>query len=188
MKFQPLGIKGAWLIESEVFADERGTFQEWFKSDEVKKFTGIDFSVAQANISTSRKGVIRGIHFSLAPEGQSKWITCTSGRILDVIVDIRSESPTFKHVEYIELHGPRAIFIGAGLGHGFISLEDNSVVSYLLSSPYAPEFELAINPHDQELHISWPKFSWIISKKDNEAKSINDLMALDLLPRNALNR
>ena len=80
MKFQSLGIQGAWLIESEVFNDERGSFREWFKSDEVKSATGVDFSVAQANVSTSARGVIRGIHYSLAPEGQSKWITCTSGR------------------------------------------------------------------------------------------------------------
>ncbi len=187
MEFKSLGIKGAWLVESEVFTDERGSFREWFRLDEIRNKTGIDFSVAQANISTSAIGVIRGIHYSLAPEGQSKWVTCASGRILDVIVDIRPDSPTFKQIEYIELQGPQATFIEAGLGHGFISLEDNSVVSYLLSSPYTPDFEVSINPMDQELDISWPKFDWIISNRDEEAKSMNELLALDLLPRSSLN-
>ena len=184
MKFQPLGINGAWLIESEVFEDERGTFREWFKSDEIQKATGIDFSVAQANVSSSKNGVIRGIHFSVAPGGQAKWVTCTYGRILDVIVDIRPNSSTYKKVEYIELHGTtaRATLIGQGLGHGFFSLEDNSVVSYLLSSPYEPNLELGINPFDKELDITWPNIDGEISDKDKSAKSLDQLQQLGLLP------
>ena len=188
MKFQPLGIQGAWLIESEIFNDERGSFREWFKSDEIRDEIGIDCSVAQANVSTSARGVIRGIHYSLAPEGQSKWVTCTLGRILDVIVDIRPESPTFKHVEYIELHGSRATLIGSGLGHGFISLEDNSVVSYLLSSPYAPEFEFEIQPTDSELNIDWQvdtilESSFLLSPKDMNAPTLAERLTEGKLPK-----
>ena len=187
MKFQSLGIRGAWSIESEVFNDERGSFREWFRSDEIKNELGIDFSVAQANVSRSARGVIRGIHYSLAPEGQAKWVTCTSGRILDVIVDIRPESPTFKHVEYIELHGSRATLIGSGLGHGFISLEDNSIVSYLLSSPYAPEFEFEIQPTDSELKIDWEvdsilESSFLLSPKDLNAPTLAERLAEGKLP------
>lgn len=188
MKFHPLGILDAWLVESEVFEDDRGFFREWFKSDEVKKATGLDFSVAQANVSSSKTGVIRGIHYSLAPGGQAKWVTCTSGRILDVIVDIRPESPTFKHVEYIELHGPRATLIGAGLGHGFLALENDSVVTYLLSSPYQPDFEFEIQPTDSELSIVWKVesvsgMSFLFSDKDKNAPTLAERLKEGKLPK-----
>ncbi len=82
MDLIPLGIEGAWLSESPVWGDDRGSFREWFKRDEVLKKTDIDFPVNQANISISKKGVIRGIHYSLAPNPQAKWITCVSGSIM----------------------------------------------------------------------------------------------------------
>lgn len=189
MKFQQLGIQGAWLVESEVFEDARGSFREWFKSEEIKSATGFDFSVAQANTSTSNKGAIRGIHYSLAPEGQVKWVTCTTGRVLDVIVDIRPDSPTFKEVEYIELNctEARAILIGAGLGHGFLALEENSSVSYLLSSRYAPEFEFGIQPFDPILSIDWRLDSiggnrFLISPKDVNAPELMQRKSDNLLP------
>ena len=190
MKFQQLGIQGAWLVESEVFDDARGSFREWFKSEEIKNATEIDFSVEQANVSSSNRGVIRGIHYSLAPEGQAKWVTCTTGRILDVIVDIRPESPTYKRVEYVELDctSGRATFLGPGLGHGFISLVDNSVVAYLLSSPYSPEFEFAIQPTDVELNIDWQvdsilKSSYLLSAKDLKAPTLAERLSEGTLPK-----
>ena len=190
MKFQQLGIQGAWLVESEVFDDARGSFREWFKSEEIKNATGIDFLVAQANVSTSARGVIRGIHYSLAPEGQAKWITCTNGRILDVIVDLRPDSPTYKRVEYVELESTsgRAIFLTTGLGHGFISLEDNSVVTYLLSSPYSPEFEFEIQPIDSDLNINWKvdsilESSYLLSTKDLKAPTLAERLSEGKLPK-----
>lgn len=173
MELTPLGIKGAWLAESPVWADDRGFFREWFKPEAIFSKTGFDFSVQQANISVSKQGVVRGIHYSLAPEGQAKWVTCASGSILDVIVDIRPNSPTFKKIEYVELRSDqeRSILIGSGLGHGFISLQDNSVISYLLSSSFAPEFEHAINPLDPELGINWGDNvnNFLISDRDSNS-------------------
>ena len=96
MKLTPLGIEGAWLAESPVWSDERGFFREWFKAEDILSATGIDFSIQQANISQSQHGVIRGIHYSLAPQGQAKWVTCVQGSILDVVVDIRPTSTTYK--------------------------------------------------------------------------------------------
>ena len=185
MKFHQLGIRGAWLVESEVFNDARGSFREWFKSEEIKSATGFDFSVAQANISSSKIGVIRGIHFSMAPGGQAKWVTCTYGRILDVIVDIRPNSPTYKKVEYVELNGAsaRATLIGEGLGHGFISLEDNTAVSYLLTSPYSPAEEYEISPLDSELSISWPIELPKLSVKDAQAKTLSQMLKAGMLPK-----
>ena len=96
MKITPLGIEGVWLFESPIYRDERGLFREWFKSETIEEFTGRKFAVEQANISLSSKGTLRGIHYSLAPKGQAKWITCVTGSIKDVVVDIRPDSKTYK--------------------------------------------------------------------------------------------
>jgi len=95
MKLTPLGIEGVWVAESPVWRDDRGFFREWFKAEDIKKVTGRNFSIEQANISVSSAGTLRGIHYSIAPRGQAKWITCVSGSIKDVIVDIRPDSQTF---------------------------------------------------------------------------------------------
>jgi len=187
MELTPLGIDGAWLAESPVRSDERGFFREWFKSEDAKAATGIDFSIQQANVSDSRKGVIRGIHYSLAPQGQAKWITCVSGSIRDVTVDIRPGSPTFGksvHVDLNALDG-RTVLIGAGLGHGFASLADSSTIAYLLSSPYSPLEEFEINPLDPDLGIDWhldlSKVS--LSAKDKIAPTLAERLAEGKLPK-----
>lgn len=179
MKLTSLGVEGAWLAESPVWKDERGSFQEWFKNEEVFQKTGFKFSVEQANISSSKKNVIRGIHYSLAPGGQAKWVTCANGRIMDLVVDIRPNSPTYKKTEYVILQAGdgKSILIGPGLGHAFLSLEDNTNVSYLLSSPYSPEFEYGIHPMDSELNIDWKLESGLgnsafISAKDLDAPTL----------------
>jgi len=189
MKFSPLAIQGAWLAESSVWPDERGFFREWFKRDDIRNSTGIDFEVQQANFSVSNKNVIRGIHYSLAPEGQAKWITCVSGSIIDVVVDLRPTSQTFKKVEYIELESGdgKALLIGSGLGHGFLSREDNSGIAYLLSSPYAPDYEYDISPIDLELDINWQQgdsneINFVMSKKDSSAPSLNARLEDGKLP------
>ena len=176
MKLTPLGIEGAWLAESPVWSDERGFFREWFKSEDVLAATGIDFSIQQANISQSQRGVIRGIHYSLAPQGQAKWVTCVSGSIRDVIVDIRPSSPTMGKSVFVDLNGldGRAVLIGAGLGHGFASLAHSSTIAYLLSSPYSPTEEFEINPMDPELGIDWvlDHSEMSFSDKDKMAPSL----------------
>jgi dTDP-4-dehydrorhamnose 3,5-epimerase len=188
MKFVPLGIEGAWLAESPVWNDSRGIFREWFKSVEIYDATGIEFSIQQANVSQNHEGVIRGIHYSLAPEGQSKWVTCLQGSILDVIVDIRPASPTFKKYEIVDLkaHEGDALLIGAGLGHGFISLEDRTVVSYLLNSSHNPDFEFGINPFDETLKLPWTEMAntsnFLLSEKDTNAFSLIEMEKKHLLP------
>lgn len=190
MDLTPLSIEGAWLAESPIWEDDRGNFREWFVRAEVLSKTGIDFSVQQANISINKKGVIRGIHYSLAPEGQAKWITCVGGRIIDVIVDIRPNSPTFKKIEYVKLSAEegKAVLVGSGLGHGFISIEDQSVVSYLLSSPYSPKTEYEINPLDPGLKINWEseiinKPEILMSPKDSASPTLEERNLEGLLPK-----
>lgn len=184
MKLTPLSIDGAWLAEFPLHNDNRGSFREWFKHSEILEKTGSNFLVSQANISVSSYGVVRGIHYSLSPEGQAKWITCLKGSILDVIVDIRPMSPTFRRVEHVDLcaREGRAVLISQGLGHGFAAFEDDSVVSYLLSSPFSPITEYAINPFDIDLGIQWQTKNPILSLKDMNAPSLESLNKAGLLP------
>jgi dTDP-4-dehydrorhamnose 3,5-epimerase len=184
MELTPLGIEGAWLAESKAWPDSRGHLREWFKYSDIVNQTGIDFKVEQANISVSKKGVIRGIHYSNAPEGQAKWVTCVKGAIRDVIVDVRPTSQTFGRHISVELRAQegRSVLIGHGLGHGFIAMEDDSVVSYLISSEFDPKHELGIHPFDQSLKINWQierlgGSAVIVSEKDIVASSFKDLIA-----------
>jgi dTDP-4-dehydrorhamnose 3,5-epimerase len=187
MIFQSLEIEGAWLVESPVWSDNRGFFREWFKSEDVKKVAGRDFTVEQANISSSIKGTVRGIHYSLAEKGQAKWVTCVSGSIKDVIVDIRPNSKTYGKWIEIELNGTsgNAVLIGEGLGHGFVSLTDVATVAYLVSSQFSPTQEFEINPLDPAIGIKWGlSLSELkISDKDKNAPTLEERKKEGKLPR-----
>jgi dTDP-4-dehydrorhamnose 3,5-epimerase len=169
-----LAIEGAWIAQSPVLTDNRGYFREWFRLEEVSPNLGHSFSVKQANMSSSKRGVVRGIHYSLISEGQSKWVTCVSGLIWDVIVDLRPNSPTFKSWVgvYLSPSSGDSLFISEGLGHGFVSLEENSDVVYLLSSAYSPSHEFEIHPFDPDIGIEWPISEITLSNKDSEAPSL----------------
>jgi dTDP-4-dehydrorhamnose 3,5-epimerase len=153
---QELSIQGSYLATHNVFPDERGLFREWFKADEIATIDP-EYKVRQANYSLSKKSVIRGIHYSLAPEGQAKLVTCASGSIVDVLIDLRVGSPTYLKIEYIELaeDSGKVAYIPTGVGHGFVVISDVASVVYLTSSEYAPEFERSICPTDPELAINW---------------------------------
>ena len=187
MKLTPLDIDGAWVAESPVWSDDRGFFREWFKSEDVKVATGREFGIEQANISLSSAGTLRGIHYSIAPQGQAKWITCVSGSIRDVIVDIRPESETFGQWIDVELKGDsgKAVLISEGLGHGFLALEDNTVVAYLVSTPFSPTDEFEINPLDEKIGIEWGMdlSSLKISGKDKIAPTLAERLAEGKLPQ-----
>jgi dTDP-4-dehydrorhamnose 3,5-epimerase len=187
MRLIPLGLDGAWLAESPVWKDDRGFFREWFKSEAIKREIGRDFRIEQANTSLSSLGTLRGIHYSTAPLGQAKWITCVAGSIKDVIVDIRPESKTFgKWIEVI-LGGDvgKAIFVSEGLGHGYLALEDNTVVTYLTSSPFSPEDEFEINPLDERIGINWgiDLKAMKISEKDKFAPTLAERLTEGKLPK-----
>jgi dTDP-4-dehydrorhamnose 3,5-epimerase len=186
MKLTPLGIEGAWLAESPVWRDDRGFFREWFKAEDVKSASGQDFGIEQANISVSSAGTLRGIHYSIAPRGQAKWITCVSGAIKDVIVDIRPDSKGFGQWVEVELRGDsgKAVLISEGLGHGFVALEDNTAVAYLVSTPFSPNDEFEINPLDQKIAINWGlDLNFLkISEKDRNAPTLEERLAGGKLP------
>jgi dTDP-4-dehydrorhamnose 3,5-epimerase len=187
MKLTPLGIEGAWLAESPVWNDERGFFREWFKSEDLKSATGRDFGIEQANISLSSLGTLRGIHYSIAALGQAKWITCVSGSIQDVIVDIRPDSKSFGQWIEVELLGNsgQAVFISEGLGHGFVALVDNTAVAYLVSTPFSPTDEFEINPLDEKIGIKWgvDLRDLKISEKDKKAPTLAERLAEGKLPK-----
>jgi dTDP-4-dehydrorhamnose 3,5-epimerase len=186
MDLTPLGIEGAWLVESRVFNDDRGLFREWFKSETVQKITGRKFEIEQANISRSSRGTLRGIHYSTAPRGQAKWVTCVAGSIQDVVVDIRPNSSTFGKWIDVELReeSGKSIFISEGLGHGFLALEDKTAVAYLVSTAFSPEKEFEINPLDPSIGIKWGvELNGLkISEKDRMAPTLSVQLDQGRLP------
>ena len=185
MNIRALSINGAFEFTPRMFEDDRGTFLEWFKADGLADAIGHRLDLAQANCSVSHRGVLRGIHFSDVPPGQAKYVMCVRGSVLDVVVDIRVGSPTFGQYEFVRLDDVdrRAVYLAEGLGHGFIALEDNTIVMYLCSTGYAPEREHGINPLDPQLAIAWPSdLEPVLSEKDHNAPSLNEAMASGLLP------
>jgi dTDP-4-dehydrorhamnose 3,5-epimerase len=178
MELMPLGIEGSWLAHSPLMSDKRGYFREWFKVGDVQMSTGRRFIFEQANISQSSRGTVRGIHYSMALGGQAKWVTCVTGSIRDIIVDIRPNSKTFG--QWIDLQltseSGNAVLIGEGLGHAFVSLEEKTTVAYLVSSGYSPKNEFTINPLDSEIQIDWgmDTSELIISDKDKFAPTLSE--------------
>jgi dTDP-4-dehydrorhamnose 3,5-epimerase len=190
MELTRLGIEGVWLAESPVWSDERGFFREWFESNAIFEQTGINFQVAQANTSISKQGTVRGIHYSVAKQGQAKLVTCVMGAIQDVIVDIRPKSKTFgTWIDYqLDSKSGKSLVISGDLGHGFLALQTDSVVTYLLSSRYSPEEEHCINPFDPEIGINWRNTNtpFHISEKDESATSLRQKFAEGHLPYQTL--
>ena len=182
---EPMSIGGAWTFTPDLYRDSRGYFLEQFRAAEVAGVAGYWPETAQANCSVSRRGVIRGIHFSDVPPGQAKYVSCVAGAILDVVVDIRVGSPDFGRWEAVRLDdaGRRSLFIGEGLGHAFTALSDEATVLYLCSTPYAPGREHGVNPLDPAIGIEWPAgVEPILSGKDADAPTLNEARVAGLLP------
>lgn len=181
-----LEIPGAWVAEPRVFGDDRGTFHEWFRADIVAEKLGHPLDVPQANLSTSRDGVIRGVHFADVPPGQAKYVTCVAGRVVDVLVDLRRGSRTFmKHVS-VELSAAnrRGIYIPIGVGHAFgvPAGVGEATVSYLVSEGYDPAAEHAVSPLDPALDIDWAAHGVadsagdvVLSDKDRAAPTVTEI-------------
>jgi dTDP-4-dehydrorhamnose 3,5-epimerase len=177
----PLGFDGAWLFTPRIHTDRRGAFLEWFKSDELDR----PLELAQANCSVSTRGVLRGVHFTDVPPGQAKYITCVSGSVLDVAVDLRTGSPTFGRWTAVRLdeESRQAVYLSEGLGHAFFTLSESATVVYLCSRSYAPDLEHGVNPLDPALGIVWPEgVEPILSDKDAAAPTLAEAAEHGLLP------
>jgi dTDP-4-dehydrorhamnose 3,5-epimerase len=185
MQTRALKIDGAWEFTPKSFADDRGLFLEWFKADVFAETVGQPFNIVQANHSVSARGVLRGVHFALVPPSQAKYVYCPKGQVLDVIVDIRIGSPTFGQFDTVVLDSAdrRCVYLSEGLGHAFLSLEDDSNVTYLCSTGYTPGAEFGINPLDPALALPWPDGVELrLSDKDVAAPTLAEAEQLGLLP------
>jgi dTDP-4-dehydrorhamnose 3,5-epimerase len=166
-------------------ADDRGAFLEFLRSDLLVEVTGRRLDAAQANCSVSRRGVVRGVHFADVPPSQAKYVTCLSGAVLDVVVDLRVGSPTFGSHDTVLLDDSdrRAVFISEGLGHAFQALTDGATVAYVCSTPYAPAREHGVDPCDPELALPWSAdMPAVLSDRDAAAPSLAAAQAAGTLP------
>jgi dTDP-4-dehydrorhamnose 3,5-epimerase len=180
-----LAIGGAWLYTPKVWPDQRGQFFEMFRGQEFARDLGYRLEVAQVNCSVSRRGVVRGIHFADVPPGQAKYVCCVSGTVMDVVVDVRAGSPTFKSWEAVELDGAsgRALFLSEGLGHAFTALSPEATVVYLCSAGYSPGAEHGVHPLDPGIGIAWPECADVVlSAKDAAAPRLDEALSAGLLP------
>ncbi len=178
MKGTETKLKGCWILEPDVFEDERGFFYEGFNAEKFRTIVGIDFIPKQLNQSRSAKGVLRGLHFQLEPKAQAKLVSCTEGELIDVAVDLRADSPTFKDHVVVRLsdENKKQLFIPKGFAHGFLVLTEYARLMYQVDELYSPEHDSGIAYNDPELNISWvlPETEIILSNKDQSLKTITE--------------
>jgi len=170
LKIIETNLPGCLVIEPKVFDDHRGIFFEGFNAEVFKEKTGYEFNVKQMNCSRSAAGVIRGLHFQRAPYEQAKLVFVTKGEIVDVIVDIRKDSPTFgEHLKIVlSSENRKRIFIPKGFAHGFLSRTEGAELNYLVDELYNAKHDSGILYSDEDLNINWetnPK-NVILSEKD----------------------
>jgi dTDP-4-dehydrorhamnose 3,5-epimerase len=189
VQVSPYSISGVWRFDPLLRPDDRGVFLESFKESVFTDTVGHALHLAQMNISVSRAGTVRGVHFADIPPSQAKYVQCFDGRILDIVVDIRVGSPTFGQYEAIELdsNSRSGLYISEGLGHAFCALSDSATVGYLCSEGYSPEREHGIHPLDPDLALPWPSelasAQSVLSPKDSAAPSLAQALAGGLLPQ-----
>lgn len=167
----PLPITGASLIKTHLFRDNRGCFEVFWEEELLKK-ESVFFSPSNAHHSYNAiVGTLRGVHFQKSPYGQTKLVSCVSGRAWDVMVDLRSESSTFGkwHATELSAASGQAVLVPAGCGHGFLTLEPNTTIAYLIDGRYVPEAGRVLRWDDEKVGIAWPCHNPILSEKDADA-------------------
>ena len=176
MKVTELDLPGVLLIEPDVFKDYRGYYMESYSKRTLEKYGINDEFVQDNHLLSLKKGTIRGIHFQNAPYAQSKLLRCTKGKILDVVVDLRKDSLTYKKWISIELdaESKKQIYSPRGFGHACMSLVDDTEVQYKVDNLYYPEYDRAIAWNDPELNIEWGIKDVIVSEKDKNASLLKD--------------
>ena len=184
MEVRELKVPGAWEITPKQHADDRGLFFEWFTDHAFQEITGHRLDLRQANCSVSSAGVLRGLHFAQLPPSQAKYVTCVRGAVFDVVVDIRVGSPTFGQWDSVILDDRtrRSVYVSEGLAHGFQALYKDSTVLYLCSAGYDADREHTIRATDPALDIQWPGTDHVLSDRDAEAPTLEEVKAAGLLP------
>ena len=176
MKRRETGIEGLCVIEPDCFGDHRGWFMETYSKPKFEQL-GITCEFVQDNHSFSaQKGTLRGLHFQTNPMAQSKLLRCTAGKILDVAVDLRKASPTYKKWYAVELSAENKLqfFMPKGMAHGFLTLSDNVEVQYKVDAVYAPECDRSIRFDDPEIGVDWGIEAPVLSEKDLKAPLLCD--------------
>ena len=171
-------IPDVLIIEPKVHGDSRGYFVETFRQDKLEEFLGYQINFCQDNESKSSKGVLRGLHYQLPPHAQTKLVRVISGRVLDVAVDIRKNSPTFGKYVAVELSGEnkKQLLIPRGFAHGFVVLEDDTVFAYKVDNYYSPQCDRGIAFDDKNLNIDWilNHNELNLSAKDTKQPKLNE--------------
>lgn len=168
MQFTPSRIPGAWVIDITPIHDHRGFFAMTWRPEEFRK-RGIEPALAQCNLAYNlKRGTLRGMHFQTAPHAQAKIVRATRGALLDVIVDLRPESPTYRQWDAVELTADnrRMLYMPEGIAHGYLTLADDTEAYYYASAPWAPHAESGVRWDDPALGIAWPFSPVVISEKD----------------------
>lgn len=181
MRFETTGIEGLGVLYPDRFSDERGSFQEVYQFERYRQ-AGIPAEFVQDNLSVSRRGVLRGLHFQSAPFEQAKLVQVLQGEIYDVTVDIRKNSPTFGQVFSILLSGedPKQLFMPRGCAHGFCVLSSTAAFYYKCDNYYSPDHERGILWSDPQLSIKWPLTGPILSERDNRLPLLAEIPETDL--------
>ena len=178
MQFTRTKIHDVVIIEPKVHGDHRGYFVETFRADKLENFLGFKLNFGQDNESKSSKGVLRGLHYQLPPHAQTKLVRVIQGKVLDVAVDIRRNSPTFGQHVSIELSADnkKQILIPRGFAHGFVVLEDDTIFAYKVDNYYSPECDRGIAFDDDSLNIDWilKKEELKLSEKDTKQRKLNE--------------
>jgi dTDP-4-dehydrorhamnose 3,5-epimerase len=175
MKITETNIKDVFLITPKVFKDDRGDFRETYEKERYKAI-GIDCDFIQDNLVFSKKNVFRGLHLQSAPYEQAKLITVIRGTILDIALDLRKNSPSYLQQVQIELHEHDQLFIPTGFAHAYYVLSDQAIISYKVSSPYAPDHQTGILWNDPSLGLKSIIKDPIISKKDANLLTLNEII------------
>lgn len=176
MDLQKTDIEGVYVLTPKVFQDDRGWLMECYSERSLVEL-GINFRCVQENhICSVKKGVLRGIHFQNYPYSQAKLIRCTVGSVMDYAIDLRKDSPTYKHFVSVELSGEnkKLFFLPQGFGHAVISLTDYSEIEYKVDNLYEKDFDRNISYLDKELNIPWCLNDIIVSEKDKNAPFLAD--------------
>lgn len=176
-RFERLAIPDVVLVEFVVFPDSRGFFAELYKRTPFLE-NGVPYDFVQVNLSRSRRGVVRGLHYQLRPMEQGKMVYVVSGRIVDVALDIRRGSPWFGRHVMVELGegDGRALWVPPGFAHGFQALENDTRVLYLVTNEYSREHERCVRWNDPKLGIKWPIREGVVtSQKDAHCPSIEEV-------------
>ncbi len=176
MNVKTTDIPGLLIIELQSFTDERGFFVETYSQDRYRE-AGIAVEFVQDNLSASKRGVLRGLHFQAPPFAQGKLVTVFQGRVLDVAVDIRFGSPTFGQHVAVELsaENKKQFWIPAGFAHGFVALEHDTLFAYKCTAPYSKEHDRGIRWNDPALGIDWGVSEPIVSEKDQQHPLLKDI-------------